>query len=297
MSLVIPPLQLDGTRWDYQRTLIFGVLNVTPDSFSDGGRFIDLEAAIARGEALVAAGADALDTGGESTRPRSTPVDALEEKRRVLPVLEALSERVSVPLSVDTYKAEVARDAVSAGASIINDVSGGTLDEAMYSVAAETGALYIAGHLRGEPATMMDEVHFDDVVAEVEDELRQRLRRAVVAGLPPEKLWIDPGVGFGKGEDHSLTLIAATGRLREALGHPIMIGPSRKSFIGQLTGKGTAERVMGTAGAASVAIARGADALRLHDVAELHDAVVVADAIARAKVRAAGDPRTSAPRG
>jgi dihydropteroate synthase len=285
MSLILPPIRLGSTCWDYRRALIFGVVNVTPDSFSDGGQFLDHEAAVARGEALVEQGADALDIGGESTRPRSTPVPADEERRRVLPVIEALAERVSVPLSIDTYKADVARAAVDAGATIINDISGGSLDERIYAVAAETGALLILGHLRGEPKTMMDNVHFDDVVDEVESELRERLRRAVAAGVRPGKLWVDPSVGFGKRAEHSLALIGAAGRLREALGYPIMIGPSRKSFIGQLTGKEADDRVMGSAGAACAALARGADALRLHDVGPLRDAVVVADAISRASDR------------
>ena len=286
MSLIIPPVVISGTRWDYDRTLIFGVVNVTPDSFSDGGCFWDdghlnVAAAVAQGEALVAAGADALDIGGESTRPRSTPVSGDDERRRVLPVIEGLFARVDVPISIDTYKADVARDAVAAGATIINDVSGGSLDEDLYAVAAESGALLILGHLRGAPASMMDAITFHDVVQEVEDELRGRIRRAVEAGVRPDRLWIDPGIGFGKNAAQSEALIAATGQLRAVLGYPIMVGPSRKSFLGQITGREVLDRVMGTAGAACVAIARGVDALRLHDVAELRDAIRVADAICR----------------
>lgn len=284
MSLVLPPVRIGSATWDWSKTYVFGVVNVTPDSFSDGGQYFSAEAAIAHGEALVAAGADALDIGGESTRPRSTPVDAAEELRRVLPVLEALAQRVSVPLSIDTYKASVAREAVAAGASIINDISGGALDPQIYSVAAQTGATLILGHLRGQPATMMQEVAFEDVVAEVLGELRQRLRLAVEAGVKADRLWIDPCLGFGKQAEHSLALVAASAALREQLGYPLLLGPSRKSFLGAVTGKPVGDRLLATAAACAYAIAGGTDALRLHDVAELRDAVLVADAIRRKKL-------------
>lgn len=281
MPLVIPETLVGSTRWDYSRSYLFGVVNVTPDSFSDGGMYYDATAAIAQGLQLVGAGADALDIGGESTRPRSEPVSAAEECKRVLPVIEGLAPQVKVPISIDTYKASVARAAVAAGASIINDVSGLRLDPEMPAAVAETGALVIIGHLRGEPASMQDDIAFTDVVAEVCDDLRASIRLAIRAGVRADRIWLDPGIGFGKTTDQSLALVRATGFIREALGYPVMIGPSRKSFIGAITGRPAGERLMGTAAASAAAIALGADALRLHDIEELAEGMRIADAIAR----------------
>ncbi|MCA9665431.1 MAG: dihydropteroate synthase [Myxococcales bacterium] len=279
-----PPVEVAGHVWDWSETIVFGVLNVTPDSFSDGGQFDDVERAVARARELVAAGAHAIDVGGESTRPGSTPVPADEELARVLPVIERLAsdEGVGVPISIDTYKAEVARAAVGAGASIVNDVSGLQLDAAMTATVAELGASVIIGHLRGEPATMMHDVSFDDVVAEVIDELKARVRQAVTAGIAAERIFVDPCFGFGKRAEHTLALLAATERLREEIGYPLMLGPSRKSFIGGVTGAPAQQRVMGTAAAAAIGIAQGAEMLRVHDVAELMPAIRVADAVRRA---------------
>jgi dihydropteroate synthase len=280
MSLQLPPVRVGPSTWDFSRTLIFGVLNVTPDSFSDGGRFDSVDAAVEQAKRLIAIGADAIDIGGESTRPKASPIAVDDELSRVLPVIEALSPCV-VPISIDTYKARVAREAVAAGASIINDVSGLRLDDKMVDVVAETEATVIIGHLRGSPATMMQNIQFDDVVGEVLDELRSSIRLAISKGVAPEKLWTDPCVGFGKTAEQSMALIWATNRLREELGYPVLIGPSRKSFIGKVTGEPVDQRLMGTCAASSVAIARGADGLRLHDVEQLVSAVKIADAISR----------------
>lgn len=282
MYLVLPEARLGRHSWALDRAYVFGVINVTPDSFSDGGQFLDPVKAVERGRALAAAGADALDVGGESTRPRSEAVSLQAELDRVLPVIERLSAELDLPISVDTYKAEVARQAVAVGASIINDISGMGLDPKMGEVAADTQAAIILGHLRGSPATMQDDISFVDVVSEVGDELRARVQLAVAAGVAPERIWIDPGIGFGKTAPQSLALLAAIDVLKRAVGYPLMIGASRKSFIGELTGAPSAERLMGTAAATSAAIVLGADAVRIHDVGELEQAVVVANAIRNA---------------
>ncbi len=281
MSIVRTPVAIGPAVWDWSRTYIVGVVNVTPDSFSDGGRYLGPAQAVARGVELVEQGADALDIGGESTRPGAEPVPAEEELRRVLPVIRGLAEQVRVPISVDTYKAEVAGAAVEAGASIINDVSGLALDPEMAATVARTGAAVVIGHLRGKPATMKEEIGFDDVVAEVIDELRRPVRAAVFAGVAADRIWVDPGIGFGKRAEHSLALIRALSRLRDELGYPLMVGVSRKSFIGDVTGLPVDQRLIGTCAAAAVAAALGADAVRIHDVGELVPALQVADAIRR----------------
>jgi dihydropteroate synthase len=279
MSLVLAPIQVHRFSWDWTRTCVVGIVNVTPDSFYDGGRYQLAETAVDHGLRLAAQGADLIDVGGESTRPGAEPVSADEERARVLPVIGELARRSEVALSVDTVKAEVARAAVQAGASCINDVSGLRLDEGMAAVAAETGALLVLGHLRGTPATMNEQVEFADVVREVIEELRESVRRAVRAGVAPDRILVDPGLGFGKRPEHSLLLLRSVGQLREALGYPVMVGPSRKGFIGAVTGKPVEERLMGSASAVAAAIVAGADAVRVHDPGELLPAIKVADAI------------------
>lgn len=263
---------------------MFGVINVTPDSFSDAGQFLDPDTAIARGLELARLGADVLDVGGESTRPNSTPVPEEEELRRVLPVIEGLARQCNLPISIDTYKARVAREAVAAGASVINDISGMGLDPLMPRVMCESGATVILGHLRGTPATMQEGVHFVDVVGEVCDELRVVLRRAVTEGIAPDRIWFDPGIGFGKTAAQSLQLLRDAGRIREALGYPILVGPSRKSFIGAVTGDSVERRLMGTSASVAAVVMAGADGVRIHDVAELMPAIRVADAIRRGRL-------------
>ena len=281
MPTIFPPLQLGSQRWDFSRTLIMGVVNVTPDSFYDGGRHADTDAAVAHALKLAEAGADLLDIGGESTRPGADLVSEQQELDRVIPVVEALTSRCPTPVSVDTYKAHVATNAVAAGAAVINDISGMAMDPEMAAAVAASGALIILSHLRGAPATMNQDISFIDVEAEVIAELRQARNRAVNAGVSPERIWIDPGIGFGKTAAQSLALMRATGRLREEVGRPILVGPSRKSFIGEVTGQPPDQRLMGTCAAVAAVIQAGADAVRVHDVEALRPAVQIADAISR----------------
>ncbi len=261
--------------------LIAGVLNVTPDSFSDGGRFADATQAIEAGVRLVDAGADWLDVGGESTRPRSQPVPEDEERARVIPVIEGLSRRVGdrVRISIDTYKSGTARAALAAGATVVNDVSGGRLDPAILDVAAAAGAAVVLGHLRGVPATMMEDVNFSDVVAEVTAELGHAVAWARAAGC--REIWADPGIGFGKGLSQNLELLRRLPSLIADLAVPVMVGVSRKAFIGELTGKPAPARIFGTAAAVTAAVLRGAAAVRVHDVAAMRDVVTVAEALIR----------------
>lgn len=240
-----------------------GVLNVTPDSFSDGGRYFDHDAAIAHGLELIRQGASVVDIGGESTRPGAAPVPPSEEIRRVKPVVEALAPLIRV--SIDTRKAEVAEAALAAGATIINDVSA-----SLWPLAAESGAGWVAMHMVGEPATMQQHAHYDDVVREVGDYLSARAEAAATAGV--DEIWIDPGLGFAKTLEHNLRLLAHLDRL-VALGWPVLVGPSRKSFLGRLLADAAGERVPptdrleGSLAAAAWAMSRGAAAVRVHDVA------------------------------
>jgi dihydropteroate synthase len=259
--------------------LIVGVLNCTPDSFSDGGKHASVTAAVDAGARMADEGANWIDVGGESTRPGAVVVSAADEQGRVLPVIEGLRRRLppSVRISIDTYKAATARVAVAAGASVINDVSGGRLDPDIVRVAAETGAGVVLGHLRGAPATMMDDVAFRDVVDEVGTELAERLADARAAGC--YETWVDPGIGFGKRLEHSLALLRGLPALHARLDVPLMVGVSRKAFIGQVTGRAAGERMFGTAAAVTAAVMGGAAAVRVHDVAEMRDVVRMAEAL------------------
>jgi dihydropteroate synthase len=240
------------------RTLVMGVLNVTPDSFSDGGRWFDRAAAVERGLAMAEEGADVVDVGGESTRPGAAPVDEAEELRRVVPVVEALAGAVRV--SVDTTKPAVAEAAVAAGATIVNDVSA-----SLHDVAATAGAGYVAMHMQGEPRTMQDDPHYDDVVAEVAAFLADRTEAARAAGV--EEVWVDPGIGFGKTVDHNLSLLRHL-RLLAPEGAALLVGTSRKSFLGRLTGGADADdRLEGSLATAVWAAVQGAGMVRVHDVA------------------------------
>lgn len=275
------------------RVTIVGILNATPDSFSDGGRFVrgearlDLPAAVDAAAALVSAGAHVLDIGGESTRPGSQPVSPALEIARTVPLIEAVAKRLDVPLSIDTRKAEVARAALDAGARIVNDVSGLRNDPALAGVAARAGATLILGHLRGEPATMQESPRFEDVLREVGDELAASVAAARAAGVAADRLAVDPGLGFGKTQADSLALLAELGALRERLGLPLLVGPSRKSFLGALTGEPVHERDRATLAACAVAAFLGADAVRVHDVAGAVRATLVGRALrdARREVR------------
>jgi dihydropteroate synthase len=251
-----------------------GVLNVTPDSFSDGGRYLEAEAAVAHGLRLTQEGADLIDVGGESTRPGAEPVGEQEELRRVLPVVERLAAAVEAPLSIDTSKAEVARRAFEAGAGFLNDVTALAGDPAMAELAAGAGVDVCLMHMKGTPRTMQEDPRYGDVVAEVAAFLEQRLQFATSRGIAEERIWLDPGIGFGKALEHNLELLR---RLDEivALGRPVLVGASRKRFIGALTGKPETQRLGGSLAAALIAFERGAAMLRVHDVAATRDAIDV----------------------
>jgi dihydropteroate synthase len=263
---------------------IQGVVNVTPDSFSDGGRFLDPQRAVEHGIQLVAEGADLLDVGGESTRPGSQPVSADEELCRIKLVVEGLARSTKAPISVDTTKSSVARAALDAGATIVNDISAGRHDPSMLELVASRGAGYVAMHMQGEPRTMQAAPRYDDVVTEVTEFLRERCAVALEAGVDRTKLWIDPGIGFGKSLEHNLELLRHLGELR-SLGLPILVGVSRKAFIGKITGSNTpaADRIGGTAAAVALAVLNGAEILRVHDVAIMREAALVARAIGHAR--------------
>ena len=254
---------------------IMGIVNVTPDSFSDGGLYLDPEAAIAHGRELVTEGADILDVGGESTRPGAAEVGAAEEIRRVAAVIEALRAD-GATVSVDTSKAEVAAVAIDAGATIVNDVTA-LSDPAMAPLCAERGVELVLMHMQGTPRTMQEDPTYDEVVADVRDFLAGRIESAVAAGVAEERIWIDPGIGFGKTVEHNLELIKRLGELR-ALGRPILLGASRKSFLGKITGSEVGERIGGSLAAALIGVQAGADAVRVHDVAATRDALAVLEA-------------------
>lgn len=258
-----------------------GVLNVTPDSFSDGGLYADAAAAVAHGARMADDGADIVDVGGESTRPGAAPVAVDEELQRVLPVIEGLrASRPDLALSIDTRHSRVAKEAVAAGASIVNDISG-ALDPAMVDVVKDAGTGLVLMHMQGDPRTMQVAPHYDDVVAEVHEFLRERVESAVFAGIASEYLCVDPGIGFGKDLEHNLALLRAVERFAD-LDAAVMVGASRKRFIGALTEvEDPAARVEGSIAAAVLSVGHGADAVRVHDVAETVRALRVADAIVR----------------
>jgi dihydropteroate synthase len=258
--------------------LLMGVVNVTPDSFSDGGRFLEPSAAVAHGVRLAQEGAAILDIGGESTRPGAEPVGAEQELRRVVPVVEGLaSADTGSQLSIDTSKAAVARAALDAGASYVNDVTAFRADPAVAGLVAERDAECCLMHMLGEPRTMQEDPRYDDVVSDVKAFLEQRLAFAVAEGVPEERVTLDPGIGFGKTLDQNLELLR---RLEEivAIGRPVMVGTSRKSFLGKLTGREVDERLAGTIATNVLAYARGASVFRVHDVAPVRDALTVAAA-------------------
>ncbi len=260
------------------RPLVMGIVNVTPDSFSDGGKFLDPSAAVDHALRLVQDGADILDVGGESTRPNATPVPADEELRRVLPVVAELAKRTAVPVSIDTMKAEVARACLDAGASIVNDVAG-FRDPAMIAAAKRFGAGLVVMHMAGTPLTMQANPTYADVVAEVDAFFAERIAALTAAGLDPETICLDPGIGFGKTLDHTLAQLRHLGTHRRH-GRPVCLGVSRKGFLGQLTGRERPDRMPGTLAVSCFALAAGAaQVLRVHDVAPHRDAVKVWQAV------------------
>jgi dihydropteroate synthase len=253
---------------------LMGIINVTPDSFSDGGRYLDPSRAVEHGLELVAAGADLLDVGGESTRPGSAPVDAAEELRRVIVVVERLAAQTAVPISIDTSKALVARETLAAGARILNDITALTGDPQMVDVAAETGCGVVAMHMLGTPQTMQQAPAYAAVVDEVFRYLQTRRDQLRAAGIPGERIALDPGIGFGKTVEHNLALLQSAWRLHE-LGCPVLIGPSRKRFIGQLLGDLAADRSAGTIGICLAMARQGVQILRVHDVAPVRQALTL----------------------
>jgi dihydropteroate synthase len=258
-------------------TKLMGVVNVTPDSFSDGGLYLDPEAAVVHGRELAAAGAEILDVGGESTRPGAEVVAEEEEMRRVVPVIRGLSD-LDCQVSVDTSKAGVAEAALDAGAEIVNDVTALRADPEMAALCAERGATVVLMHMRGDPRTMQDDPRYEDVIAEVKAFLAERLDAASAADIAEERIWLDPGIGFGKTAAHNLELLRRLGELRD-LGRPLVVGTSRKSFIGKVDGSAARERLGGTIASSVLAAAEGAEVLRVHDVAEVRQALAVATAI------------------
>lgn len=256
---------------------LMGVVNVTPDSFSDGGLYLDPARAIAHGRELEEAGAAILDVGGESTRPGAEEVPEEEELRRIEPVVAGLAGREAA-ISVDTSKAAVAAAALDAGAAIVNDVTALRGDPGMASLCAERGATVVLMHMAGSPRTMQHDPHYDDVVAEVGAFLADRIAAATAAGIALERIWLDPGVGFGKTAEHNLELLRRLGELRE-LGRPLVVGTSRKSFIGKVDGSDAGERLGGTIASSVLAAAEGASVLRVHDVAEVGQAMAVTAAV------------------
>ena len=271
---------LKGQRLGLERPLLMGIVNVTPDSFFDGGQFYDPQRAVAHALRLVEEGADLLDIGAESTRPGALPVDEQEERRRLVPVVAAVAKAVSVPISVDTSKAEVAKAAIDAGAIMVNDVTALRGDSAMVGVVAQAGVALVLMHMQGTPDIMQHAPRYDDVVGEVAQFLAERVRYAIDHGVARDRIVVDPGIGFGKTLGHNLDLLANL-RVFAELGYPLLVGPSRKGFIGQLTDQSVEARGWGTAGVVALAVEQGANILRVHDVGPMKDVAKVAVAIAR----------------
>ena len=276
-------LVLHRSVLDLAQPKVMGVLNVTPDSFSDGGQFAGLDAAVARAERMVEEGAAIVDVGGESTRPGASPVSAEEEIRRVVPVIERLASRMAVPVSVDTSKPEVMRAAVDAGAQMINDVRALRMPGAL-AAAAASGVAVCLMHMQGEPASMQTAPAYEDVIADVRGFLDARVAACLSAGIPRERICIDPGIGFGKLLEHNLALLAGLAGIGEP-SLPIVVGVSRKSLVGIITGRPPADRLAGSVAFAALAVARGARIVRAHDVAATVDAVKVAAALLRRSAR------------
>ena len=268
-----------------ERTYLMGILNVTPDSFSDGGEFDTVDAALSQAKEMIANGVDIIDIGGESTRPNAETVSIEEELRRVIPVIERLRQETSVPISIDTTKAIVAKQAVDAGADIVNDISGATFDDEMLSTVAKLNVPIVLMHIRGNPKTMQSLTDYQDVVEEVAEFLATQVDKAIACGIEGSKIIIDPGIGFAKKAEQSWELLQRLEELK-SLSLPMLVGVSRKSFMRPILHQDDAKkRVWGTAAACYGAIARGADILRVHDVAQMYDVCRVADAIERGFIR------------
>ena len=264
------------------RTYIMGILNVTPDSFSDGGEFKALDTALQQAQEMIKQGADIIDIGGQSTRPGAKQISLEEELNRVIPVVKSLRQQSDITISVDTTRAKVAQEAIKIGADIVNDISGATFDEAMLPTVAKMNVPIILMHMRGNPETMQSLTDYEDVLAEIKLFLQYRIDQALKLGIKKENLIVDPGIGFAKNYQQNINILRNIKQLKQ-LGYPVLIGTSRKSFIGQiLNQKEPKERVWGTAGSCSYAITQGADILRVHDVGVIADVAKVTDAICRA---------------
>lgn len=261
-----------------RRTAVMGIVNVTPDSFSDGGRYFDAERAVAHGERMAHEGADLIDIGGESTRPGARPVPAEDEIARVIPVIRGLRRKISLPISIDTMKSKVARAALDEGADVINDISAFGFDAAMASLAAAEKVPVALMHMQGTPRTMQQSPSYGDVVEEVRTYLHSRMQFAVESGVETERIVIDPGIGFGKNLEHNLALLRGLAALT-ALGRPVLVGTSRKTFLGKLLDAAPEERLEGSLAAAVAAVLAGANIIRVHDVKEAVRAVRIADAL------------------
>lgn len=264
-------------------TLVMGVVNVTPDSFSDGGRFVEAERAVEHGLALAREGADMLDVGGESTRPHAAEVPEGEELARVLPVVEALARELPIPISIDTRRPSVAKAAVAAGATVVNDVEACRSDPAMWRLVAETGVGYVVMHMLGSPATMQLDPQYGDVVREVGDFFAERLASLAEAGVNPDQVALDPGFGFGKTTRHNLELLSSLD-IYKMRGRPVLVGVSRKSFIGNVLGRPVDQRLAGSLACAAWAAVRGAQLIRAHDVRDTVDVVRMVESIQGSKL-------------
>ncbi|MCP4668470.1 MAG: dihydropteroate synthase [Deltaproteobacteria bacterium] len=269
-----------------QRTHIMGIVNVTPDSFSDGGQYFDQDRAIEHGLQMAREGADMIDVGGESTRPYAQKISMSQEMDRVIPVIEALGKELTIPISIDTYKGEVARKALEAGASLINDISALRFDPLMASVAAHAKVPLVLMHMKGSPHNMQNNPVYEDLVTEIMDFLKEAVKRAVKAGIREELLIVDPGIGFGKSFDDNLKIIHELGRL-ESLGRPVLLGSSNKAFIGHVLAKEPHERDTGTMATLAAGVMKGAHIVRVHNVGKAFETVKMIDAIMMG--RASGD--------
>lgn len=270
------------------RVHIMGVLNVTPDSFSDGGRYVNPDAAVAHALSMVEQGADVLDIGAESTKPGAVPIDEAEERRRLIPIVRAICRQTTIPVSIDTTKASIAQQALDVGAALINDISALRFDARMGDVVAKSGAGLILMHMQGNPQTMQDAAQYTNVVEEVRDFLKTRLDAAQKAGIHPDRILLDPGIGFGKNCQHNLVLQDRLDAFH-TLGRPLVVGVSRKAFIGKILGRPIDERLMGTAGAVAVAVMKGARIVRVHDVGPIRDVVKMIEAIQSHRQSAGAD--------
>ncbi len=273
-------VEIGSQRFDLARkTLIMGILNVTPDSFSDGGQYRTAESAIKAGLKMITSGADIIDVGGESTRPGAKPVPLEEELERVLPVIKGIRKQSDCPLSIDTYKSQVAKAAIEDGADMVNDISGLNFDNKMPGILAQTQVSAVLMHIQGKPKNMQQNPHYENLIDEIIDYLQTGIEKATAAGVPREQLWIDPGIGFGKKWYQNYIILRYLDELK-SLSVPVLVGPSRKSFLGKLSDLSPQERLEGTLAALSCAVLNGANMVRVHDVSQAVKAVEIADAIA-----------------